>query len=174
MAVDANTYGTVAKIQARVGDISDESRAFTATTTPTVTEVEGFLDEIAAELNVRLNNSGYTVPVAVGDDAIPHAYLVYANVMGASVLVLDSLPSEASSTIEAEGVPQGRKQHFQQAYLAALKLIDDEKLGATRASGGSRLGDLTIGSSTDSDGNVTKPFFTRAMTDYPSSRSLTK
>lgn len=173
MAVGANTYGTVIKVQARVGDISDESRVFSVTTTPTLAQVEGFLDEIAAEMNVRLNNAGYTVPVAVGDDPIPHAYLVYVNVMGASVLILDSLPSEASSTIEAEGVPQGRKQHFQQAYLAALKLIDSEKLGATRAAGGRRLSNLRVGSITDSDGNTTKPIFTRNITDYPSSRDLT-
>lgn len=177
MAVDADSYGTVARVEAIVGDIAanaTDPREFATTTIPTLEQVEGFIDDVASELNVALINAGYTSPVVVGTDKAAFNYLRHANSCGAVLLVLDSLPLDAYETPNPGGPPTGRRGHCQNVYLAALRIIEQERLTADRATGGTHLSDLKVGSATDSDGNTNKPIFKRGDTDYPSSRSLTK
>jgi hypothetical protein len=174
MAVDADTYGTIARLQALIGDVVS-GRVFAdggSATTPSLTDAEAFLDDTAGELNTLLTQSEYAVPVVVGTDKAAFNYLRYVNTCGAAALVLDALPAESYSAPGMEVPASGRKQHFQNIYLAALKLIKDEKLSATRISDGSHLGPLKIGSQKNSDGNTKNPIFIRGRTDYPGSRSL--
>jgi len=175
MAVDSDSYGTVAGVESVVGDIpinTTNARNFSATTVPSLAEVEAFVDDVASELNDALSFVGYTVPVVVGADKHAHGFLARANNAGAAVMVLDSLPAEAYAVPGDEIPAQGRKQHLQAIFLRALKRINEEKLSATKDSGGTRLGDLRIGSEKDSEGRTNKPLFTRSLTDAPSTRSL--
>jgi len=175
MALDANTYGTIPRLETLVGDVlinSSTARTFSATTVPSTTQAEQTLDDIAAEMNVHLLNAGYSVPVVEGTDNVAFDYMRAVNVWGAAVLVLDSLPGEAYTAPNSAGVPQGRKQHWQNMYLHGLKVIDDGQLGATKESTGGHLDDIRIGSQKDSNGNTNLPIFTRTLTDEPNSRSL--
>ena len=84
MAVGANSYGTVARVQSRVGDLVD-SQAFTTTTKPTLAQVEELIDDVASLMNAELRAAGYTVPVAnSGDDVEAFAWLRAANSAGAA------------------------------------------------------------------------------------------
>ena len=175
MALDADTYGTIADVEALVGDIplnTTTARTFSITTTPTLAQAEGYLDEVAAELNSALEFVGYTIPVKVADDKSAFNLLARANNAGASVLVLDSIPAEAYQGDEPPS--QGRRGNLDSILKRILKLIYDEKLPATKSGTGTRLDAVKIGSELDSDGDTKKPIFTRAMSDFPSSRSLTE
>jgi len=177
MAVDADSYGTIERLEAIVGDIvinSSSARTFSTSTIPTLIQAEGFIDDIAAELNTALINAGYVSPVVVGDDKAAFNYLRYANTCGAALLALDSLPVESYQGPDFTNIPVGRRGHCQNVYLAALKVIREEKLTATQVAGASHLGELAIGSSVNSDGDTKLPIFTRDVTDNPSSRNLTK
>lgn len=173
MAVDADTYGTVEKVEGLVSDIAT-GMAFSATSKPTIGEVEQFLDNTASELNVALTFAEYSIPVLLIDDKAAFNYLSYANSCGAAFLVLDALPAEAYTEPGQETPAQGRKQSLEKIFRRALKLVQDRKLPATKTSDGSLLSDLFIGSSEDSEGNTKKPIFTRGFADFPSSRSLTE
>ncbi len=173
MALDADTYGTILQVESLVGDLV-QGRVFGLTSTPTLTQTEKFLDNTAAELNSALTFHEFTVPVVVGDDKAAFNYLAYGNSCMAAVLVLDALPAEAYTEPGEETPAQGRKQSLEKIFRRLLKTIDDEKLPASRTSGGSFLADLFVGSSENADGDTKLPIFTREVTDNPSSRSLTK
>ena len=86
MSVDSNTYGTVVGLERMIGDIVD-SRTFSGSTVPTVTEAEAALDAIADVINARLDVAGYTVKV--DSTTYPYAYglLQEANNNGANAVV---------------------------------------------------------------------------------------
>jgi len=172
MAIDSDTYGTVLRVEGLVGDIA-QGLVFSLTSNPTLAQVQQFLNDTAAELNSSLTFAEYTVPVVVGTDKAAFNLLAYGNSCGAAFLVLDSLPAEAYTEPGEESPAQGRKQSLEKIFRRLLKTITDERLPASRVTDGSFLAPLTIGSEKDSDGNTKKPFFTRSLTDYPSSRSLT-
>ena len=176
MAVDVNSYGTILGVQSLVGDIplnTTTARTFSTTTVPTLAQVEAYIDDVADELNSCLSDIGYIVPVVSATDPFAFGLLKRANNAGAAAMVLDSVPAESYVTPGDETPARGRKEHFEQILRRVLKRITNETIAATKASGGTRLGDFTVGSSTDSDGNTKKPIFTRSKTDFPSSRSLT-
>ena len=177
MAVDPDSYSTVARVETLVGDIPinvGDPREFSLTTLPTIAQVEAFIDNVAAEINNTLAHVGYVNHILVGDDKAAFNYIRYANDCGAALQVLDMMPMEAYQGIQDSNQVTGRRGHFQNVYLAALRAIRDEKLSATRLSGASRLGDLRIGSELNSDGETKLPMFKRGGTDNPSSRSLTE
>jgi len=177
MAVDGDSYGTVAGVEALVGDIpinTSTARTFSTTTTPTTAQVEGFIDDVADEINSALTNAGYTVPIVVGTDPYGFGFAKRANDAGAAAMVLDSVPNESWAMPNEEAPAQTRKGHLDGVLRRFLKVVKDETLAASKASGGSQLGDLTIGSEKDSSGNTNLPMFTRGMSSYPGSRSLTK
>ena len=176
MAVDRDSYATVAAVETLVGDIPinlQAPRTFGTDTRPTLQQVEGFINSVASEINIALINAGYVTPVMDVDDPHPFRYLAHANVCGAALLVLDTLPMDAYQAPMQPG-PTGRRGHCQNIYLAALRLIEQEKLSTTRLGGETRLGDFRVGSKTDSDGRTNLPIFKRGGTDYPGSRSLTE
>ncbi len=171
MAVGANTYGTVARVQGYVGDIAD-GRIFTNETIPTLEEVEAYLDDVAAIINMELEQSGYTVPVAVANDAQAHAYLLLANSAGAAAMALSSMPTEAySDTEEGQQLARSRRQYLQGILNNCIKLIRERRLPAARSS---VTNQLFAGSQQDSDGAVKKPLFKRDTMDYPGRRTLTE
>jgi hypothetical protein len=166
MAVGANTYGTVARMEALIGDLVD-SRAFSTSTTPKLAQVEVLLDDVASEINVLLEEGLYAIPVAVADDPVAHAYLVSINSFGAAVLVLGTLP-EGSFAEEGDG----RAATYAKAYSNGLMLIRRQGLKAARAE--NRFARTFAGSQEDSDGNKKLPIFKRGRFDYPGSRGLTE
>lgn len=171
MALEANTYGTVARVEALVGDVV-AGRTFGAATKPlNDDEVEDILDDIAADINIEWEGARYTLETAANlETNQPRVfdYLRSLNSIGAAAMVLDTLPSiSIGAGIDGEG--GGRRDALQRRYLSGLKRIREGRIRATRSAVR-----INVGSATDSDGRTKKPIFTRDLTDFPSTRSLTE
>jgi len=63
MAIGANSYGSVAEVEAMVPQFTD-SGSFGVSTWPTTGQVEVFIDRVSAIVNVLLTEAGFTIPVA--------------------------------------------------------------------------------------------------------------
>jgi hypothetical protein len=66
MTVGTNSYGNAAQVAILTKRFTVNG-SFTTTSTPTLTEVEGFLDTVSAWLNTALAKNGFVVPVTQAD-----------------------------------------------------------------------------------------------------------
>lgn len=66
MTIGANSYGTAAGVAA-LCRIYTNSGAFDPTTTPTLANIEGFIDQISAIVNTALAGQGFKIPVVQAD-----------------------------------------------------------------------------------------------------------
>lgn len=171
MALDVNTYGTVAGVERLIGDMV-EVRRFTAESSPSLSQAEQALDHIASEINVELDTAGYSYPVNVATDAIVHMLLVHANQAGAAAYLLSTVPAAASIGFDSTDEVGNRKQFYWGQLNRTLKRIREQRINATRDKAVTEH--LIAGARLDSDGNEKLPLFTRDLTDYPGSRSLTE
>lgn len=172
MAVDANTYGTVARVEAMVGDLVAD-RTFAdggSPTIPSLTEVELFLDDVASEINVELDYMNYTVPVSASNFPAAHAFLAAANSAGAAAKVLGMLPAESYVDPENEESAAGRKQFLDRQLWLAIKRIREGRFRADMRQ--SRLADFRIGSRLDDDSYTKLPLFTRDKFNYPNTTPI--
>ncbi|MCP5016866.1 MAG: hypothetical protein GY938_16600 [Ketobacter sp.] len=64
MAINANSYGTVAEVEAENKQFTASDGTFTTQTVPTLSQVEGYIDRTSAALNVCLANQGFSLPVS--------------------------------------------------------------------------------------------------------------
>ncbi len=168
MAVDANTYGTVARVETLISDIP-AGGTFSGSTVPTLVQVEQHLDDVADELNEALRASGYTVPVAAtGDDIQANGRLVRVNAMGAAASVIGSYPNEALDPDNPDS--KNRMDFFMSVFDKCIEDIREGNLAATRTT--SKLGRVFSGGQEDKDGNTKKPAFTRRDGFYPGTRTL--
>jgi len=170
MALDANTYGTVAGVERMIGDIVID-RTFAVGTVPTLAECEAALDAIADVLNAKLDVMGYTVKVDETDYPYAYGLLEEANNNGAAARLLGTIPTQ--SYLPDEQMEEGgttRAQMYERYLNQVLKMIDSRKIRA-----GMRkrvMADLRVGASKDEDGNLKEPLYRRRMDEYPGSRSL--
>lgn len=170
MALDDNTYGTVAGVERMIGDIVD-SRTFAEGTVPTLVECEAALDAIADVINARLDYKGYTVPVDGATYAAAYGVLEEANNNGAAARLLGTIPTQSYLPDEqSEEGGDTRAQMYERYLNQVLKQIDEDKLRAGRRKG--LLADFRVGAAKDENGNVKEPLFRRRMDEYPGSRSL--
>ena len=63
MAIRSDSYSSVAKVVTATRYMLKGQSTFNSTTLPTLTEVEGFIDEASGHLNVALSSAGFTTPV---------------------------------------------------------------------------------------------------------------
>lgn len=63
MALDANSYSSVADVAAWTRHLLDGESSFAVTTRPTLSEVEGFIDDASAMLNDAIAAHGFSVPI---------------------------------------------------------------------------------------------------------------
>ncbi len=70
MTLAANSYGTVAEVEALTRVYMAGELGFNASTHPTLTEVEKFIDRCSGVLNLALASAGFTVPVTQVDAAL--------------------------------------------------------------------------------------------------------
>lgn len=173
MVVDANTYGTVERVQRMIGDLVS-SRLFTTSTVPTLAQVEDTLNDIADILNTELKLHGYTVPVSVATDPEAFRLLRYTNSAGASGAILAQLATESSSgfSINATEHAVNRKQFFNSQLARTLERIRAGELPAARTLDKSHF--AVAGSAKDTDGNLKRPFFTRDIFTNPGSFVFTE
>jgi len=68
MAIGANSYGSVAEVEALAGHYATATgNTFDATTTPTLAQVEKFIDRVSGIVNVLLAEEGFSIPVTQAD-----------------------------------------------------------------------------------------------------------
>jgi hypothetical protein len=163
-------YGSVAGIEGLVGDVV-EDRTFTLGTVPSYDTVTELLEGVASALNVELSQQGYQTPVRAVDDPVTYQYLSYVNNAGAAARVLSTMPMESYVMPDEDQSGGDRRQMLDRELSHAIRRIQSQELPATRSTG--MLSRVFAGSQENSDGNTKNPLFTRGMTDYPSSRSLT-
>jgi hypothetical protein len=157
MALSASSYGTVAGVAAYVAHLLPTSKTtFDATTRPTITQVEAFLDQQSAKLNAWLAMSGYSTPVtAVG------AVTVLSNFANLGAAGLCELTQRAAG-VEAEGTNQ-RENKFLAEFKEAEAFITTgalAALGAGRVNAGPGVAGLSVGGRTRGGGRLV-PMFTR-------------
>lgn len=126
---------------------------YATTTKPTLAQVEGFITNVAAELNAVISGRGYTTPI---DDTEALKVLKQYNSCGAAAMA-----EEAATSVSA-----GRSEHTDslwEKYQDGLKLIKTGavKLGAEATSEGRQTpqGEFNL----DADGNEHDPVFERDM-----------
>ena len=66
MTIGGNSYGSVAEVQALTARYLS-SGAFTTATRPTLAQVETWIDNASATLNVMLAKAGFSIPIADTD-----------------------------------------------------------------------------------------------------------
>ena len=180
MAVGANSYGEVARVQAHVGDLVASRTFVNATSTgqsasiPSLTQVESWIDDRAARLNAELRAAGFTVPVSSATDPEAHAWLRAANSAGAAAIALAGLPADSFAPGVEPTQARGRGEYLDSEYTAVIKVIRGEdgngRFPATRSR--SLTAGLKVGSYQTSTGGDKDPFFTRGQHDFSATRSL--
>jgi len=68
--VPITTYAAVSDVQALLNALGGPGVTIGAATVPTTTQVEGFLDQVAAEIDATLIGLGYSVPVTGSTDIL--------------------------------------------------------------------------------------------------------
>ena len=76
MALSANSYSSVASVLAMTRHFLDGADTFDAETRPNLTEVEGFIDEVSADLNDAIAACGFSVPITATGPALACALWV--------------------------------------------------------------------------------------------------
>ena len=169
MPIDPNTYGTVAGVEAYVGDLVG-NRQFDDFSIPTKTQLETILNDMAALLNAALEQQNVTIPVTAAAEPTTHAVLTYGNNVGAASKVLATKPTESFSSVADEEIAKDRRVILEREFRSIIKMVRDGKLKFAT----DRLQNVFVGSQEDADGNKTLPIFTRDIFDYPGVRSLTE
>lgn len=170
MAVGDYTYGTVAGIQEKAGWVV-ASRTFSGTTIPTDTQVEDWLDQIAAEIHAKLAEAGYPIQTKANVTTnAPRAVKWLENLNEAGVCAEIIMSYAVAGDPEANENPSG---YWKAKYKNGLKMIAGtflHHLGLSKERDSSDL--LVCTSVLDEDGNEKHPLFKRDMFDYPGARSI--
>ena len=167
MAVDTNTYGTVERVMDRLGDLFSDGEPSTIDRLDR-NQIERHLDDVASEMNSLLEAYGYSVPIVLATNEFAYEYTRTANVAGACVAVLNSMPGLAFDPDSPDTAAGNRRAGFQATYNRWIKRVEDRKILAAKTTG--LVDRFRVGSATDrKTGKEKKPAFTRAMGDYPGS-----
>jgi hypothetical protein len=133
MAIGANSYGSVAEVEALVPRYATNSGAFSASTRPTTTQVEKFIDRVSGIVNALLAEQGFDIPV---DDTDPKLVLDDF-VINQVVQLCHAVNSAGPYAPGSQELRNPRQTPFQVMMKEAESFIDNhadglEQLGATR------------------------------------------
>lgn len=170
MTLSPNSYGTVVGVAAYVAHAANASGTFDTTTTPTLAQVEGFIDRMSSRLNGWLGHNNYVVPVTAANAV---AWLDYYAEIGAAGLV--ELTQRSSGYSDED---QNRRENkFLLEFARAKGEIEDgvlASLGATTTDVPGVLFGLRVGGGTRG-GQALRPIFTRtSFGNSPTAESGTK
>jgi hypothetical protein len=137
MALNANSYGSVAGVEALVRHIAGAG-GFTIATKPTLAEVESFIDQRSAILNAWLGVAGYTIPAS---NAQAQLILAHYAQMGAACDVELTQRSAGYS----DNDQNRRENKFCAEFMRAQKLIGEGNLPGAPSAPGGPLAGLSVG-----------------------------
>jgi len=146
MALRTDSYSAVAGIVPFAREYLDGATTFNSTTTPTVTEVEGIIDEISGVLNVSLRKAGFapsditanstaklscdswTRGISVQYVEIMHAGVGFGGAEDGRVGFLDNIYQTADDFVQQamlgfkrEGISVSNQMHEGLAFTATTK-----------------------------------------------------
>src|SRR3972149_2434748 len=152
MTLDANSYGSIAGVQALVPNYN-----LTSGTRPTIAQAESWIDSISGILNSILAEAGFTVPVT--DDDVKDALDFFINQEVASICEGVNGSGRFGPTSKAVG-KQGR---FSLMLEDVKAFVEGNKAGFERL-GAERSYDVTSSIAyrdTDESGEAVVPLFER-------------
>lgn len=153
-------YAAPADLSRHLGKFS---AGFTATSVPSTSDAQVFLDDIAGEIDAILNSRGIGTPVTLA--SAPQSFLDFlkvTNAIGAAAQIVAALfphPQGPTGTTYETWLDEQYEQRL--AGLRSGEAVPDVVLPG--ASGGSLARSFWTTNPTDDDGNEHEPTFTRAM-----------
>lgn len=162
MAISANSYGSTAGVAALVPRYQDETGDFSTETRPTLAQVETFIDQVSAILNMILASEGFAIPVT--ETTTKDALDLFVNEETAAICEGVN-GSGRFGPREKTGTPPSR---FSIILKDVKQFIESVSAGMERL-GASRTYSITsvIGyRGTDADGNSIAPLFQREAFNY--------
>lgn len=158
MAIGANSYGSVAEVAALVPAYLS-SGEFTASTRPTLAQVERFIDRVSGIVNVLLAEAGFEIPVSQADAKLALDEFVVAQVVELCHASNGAGPYAPGSDEMRAGSP------FRMITKEAAEFIEKHADGL-EALGASREKHLSYGlacRTEDDAGDEIHPMFQRKM-----------
>ena len=124
MALRADSYGSTTEVTAFTKHLLDGQAAFNSTTSPTVTELEKFIDRSSSYVNIALRNFGFAVPVTNST-----AVLMLDDWVVAQAAMYTELTQRGSGFSEREG---SRTSTFDTIANNAMEFVEENALGLKR------------------------------------------
>ncbi len=161
MAIADNSYGSVDEVAALTRRYTNKSAAYDATTTPTITQVEKFIDRLSGRLNVMLAEAGFVTPVSQPDAKLALDDFVVTEVVDYCHWVNSA--GRFMNTKRLRGKTPAAVVDGEAADFIQLHAVGFSELGATRTR------KLTYGMTyrdTDDNGDTIKPMFQRSAFNW--------
>lgn len=156
MTIGLNSYGTVAEVAALTRRYTTNGY-FDVDTRPSVAQVEKWIDNASATLNVMLAKAGFTVPITQADAKAACGEIVVEVVVDLCHAANSAGRFYTDRALE-RGVSPMKVLRQEMADWVELQAPGLENLGATRST--SLLGGMAY-RDTDESGNATFPIFQR-------------
>ncbi|MFA5377468.1 MAG: hypothetical protein WC455_17080 [Dehalococcoidia bacterium] len=113
-------YTTTAAVQAL-----NPKRTYDATTTPTLTQVDTYITDIAAEIDAALQSRGFTTPITAGGTTTEfYAFICALNARGAAALAEQAMFPEGRGLMTTPGSSSA----YWKQYQDGLKWLREGKL----------------------------------------------
>lgn len=132
MGLLGSSYSSVADVLSITKFLMDGQSTFNNTTTPTLTEVEGFIDEASAVLNLALAAEGFTASAILANSTANLACSNWVRGWAASFVSLTSptlgMGNNSESRVKLLRDMNGSAMEFVDSYVLGFKL-----LGVTQA-----------------------------------------
>ena len=154
MSIATNSYGTVEDVAALTPRFT-KTGMYDGSTRPSLAQVENWINQVSATLNILLAEQSFAIPVTQAD-----CVLALRNFVTTQVADLCNYANSAGRFFQNQQFSTGPWQAIQKeaADFIAAHAEGFEKLGATRTTLGLNGLDANL---TDDSGNEIKPMFSR-------------
>jgi len=146
-------YCTIADVQAL-----NAKRTYGASTTPTSTQVEALIEQVAVEIDALLQAQGYTVPVTTPDNFVN--FLKYVNAYGAASLAEASMFPETTEPGET-----AHWQYLEKKYQSFIKAIREGEIPSSLSPGDTALNVASYYTEMDDQDDFPDPAFRKRAED---------
>ena len=156
MAVNANSYGTASGVAAYVKRYTGTGGVFDSSSTPTLSQVETWINQISSQINVLLASNSFNIPITQTDSVL---------------LITQFVESEVAELVKAMN-NMGRLVNSRERRSSVRVIMDEvsqfidenrvgfAQLGASQKTSGMRE---ILTRSTDDNGNTIQPLFQRSQ-----------
>lgn len=161
MAIGANSYGSVAEVAA-LSPLYVSGGTFDATTRPTLTQIEKFIDRVSGIVNALLAEAGFAIPVSQADAKLALDDFVVDQVVGLVAYANGAGPFVPRNEMRSRMTPT-------KAILESAGAFIGAHASGLQALGATRTRNLTYGldcRTEDAAGDDLVPMFHREMIEH--------